>query len=303
MTQFLFANNAVSTLAAPIGPFETTAVLASGTGSLFPNPGAGQAFAITFQPAAGGGNNEIAYCTARSGDSLTISRAEEGSANQAWSVNDTAQNLITAGALASFGQSGSGSNFAVDTGTANALVASLSVAPGSLAALVGIPVLIQKGGAANTAAMTLALNGLASTSVTHADASAIGAGEWPQNGIGLVVLNEAATEFQLLSIMTQPATLSEFTSDMASSGWNKLPDGIIEQWGTGGTTSGSGNIVFPLTFPNGPFAGSAIVGVTGSAPAAPDSAYVDISSVTTTGMNIFSAAGTSIGVTYRVKGH
>lgn len=304
MTQFLFANNAISTLAAPVSLTATTVILATGTGSLFPNPGAGQAFAITFSPATGAGSPEIAYCTARSGDILTVQRGCEGTTAQAWSANDRAQNLITAAALAAFSQGGSGAgNFAIDSGTANALVASLSVAPANLDALVGVPVLIQKSGAANTASITLALNGLAATAVTHSDASAIAAGEWPANGIGLVVLNSSKTEFQLISIMTQPATISEFTSLQASSGWMKRPDGIIEQWGTAGTTSGAGNVVFPIAFPNAAFAGSAIVGVTGNAPAAPNSAYVDPASVTTTGMNIYSAASTNIGVTYRVIGH
>lgn len=100
MSTFLFANNASSTLAAPISNSATTVNLATGQGALFPNPSAGQQFALTFNDAATGLLTEIVYCTARSGDSLTIVRAQEGTVAQGWSAGDLAANLVTAGQMA-----------------------------------------------------------------------------------------------------------------------------------------------------------------------------------------------------------
>ena len=59
MSTLLFANNATSTLAGPLSTGSTTVLLAVGTGSLFPNPGAGQDFVMTLTDAATGLINEI----------------------------------------------------------------------------------------------------------------------------------------------------------------------------------------------------------------------------------------------------
>lgn len=97
---FLFANNASTTLSAPISAGATSVTLASGTGALFPSPSAGQQFALTFNDAATGLLTEITYCTARSGDTLTIVRGEEGTTAQSWLAGDLAANLVTAGVMA-----------------------------------------------------------------------------------------------------------------------------------------------------------------------------------------------------------
>lgn len=105
MTTFLMNNNASSTLAAPISNVATSVTLAAGTGALFPNPSAGQQFPLTFTDAATGLLTEIVYCTARTGDVLTIVRAQESTSAQNWLAGDIAANLITAGLLAAFQQS------------------------------------------------------------------------------------------------------------------------------------------------------------------------------------------------------
>jgi hypothetical protein len=102
---FLMANDAATTLAAPISNTATSVNLAVGTGSEFPNPSAGQQFPITFNDAATGLLVEIVYCTARSGDTCTIVRAQESTVAQNWLAGDLAANLITAGVLAAFSQS------------------------------------------------------------------------------------------------------------------------------------------------------------------------------------------------------
>jgi len=105
MAIFQFANDASSTLAAPISNSAVTVNLASGQGALFPNPSAGQQFALTFNDAATGLLTEIVYCTARTGDALTIVRAQEGTVAQAWLAGDLAANLVTAGQMAAMLQS------------------------------------------------------------------------------------------------------------------------------------------------------------------------------------------------------
>lgn len=75
---FVFTNEAKSTLAAPIGGGSTSLTLATGTGSLFPNitAGGGEKFEILVQD---GSTLEFMTCTARSGDTLTVSRVGSNS--------------------------------------------------------------------------------------------------------------------------------------------------------------------------------------------------------------------------------
>lgn len=96
----LFANNASTTLAGAITAVATTANLASGTGVLFPSPGAGQYFVLTFTDAATGLINEIVWVTNVTGDVITITRAQEGTTAKPWNAGDFAANLWTAGQAA-----------------------------------------------------------------------------------------------------------------------------------------------------------------------------------------------------------
>lgn len=104
MAEFLFANDASSTLAGPISNSAVSMNVASGQGALFPNPSAGQQFAGTFNDAATGLLTEIIYCTARTGDALTIERAQEGTVAQSWLAGDLFANLVTAGQMAAMVQ-------------------------------------------------------------------------------------------------------------------------------------------------------------------------------------------------------
>ena len=101
----LAANNAQSVLAAGISASATTINLNTGTGSLFPSPTTGVSFfKLTLIDAATGQLNEIVHVTARSGDTLTVVRAQEGTAARSWSVNDIAANMLTAGTLQNYVQ-------------------------------------------------------------------------------------------------------------------------------------------------------------------------------------------------------
>lgn len=106
MTTLVFANNAASTLSGAITSTATTCVLASGTGALFPNPGAGQYFVMSFNDAATGQIYEIVWVTARSGDTLTIVRGQEDTSPLSWLAGDFARNQLTAGQMSSLYQTG-----------------------------------------------------------------------------------------------------------------------------------------------------------------------------------------------------
>lgn len=82
MARQIFANNASSLLATGISDLDVTVQVEVGYGVYFPSPGASEYFLITLENSLG--DFEICRCTARSGDLLTVVRAQEGTAAQAW---------------------------------------------------------------------------------------------------------------------------------------------------------------------------------------------------------------------------
>jgi hypothetical protein len=103
---FIFANNASTSLAAPISSVATSLTVQSGTGAEFPSPGANQQFSATLNDAATGLLYEIVYCTARTGDSFTtIARGQEGTTALSWLTGDLIANVPTAGQMQAFVQS------------------------------------------------------------------------------------------------------------------------------------------------------------------------------------------------------
>lgn len=98
----LLKNNAVSRLAASLTTGATSLSVTAGDGAKFPTPTGGDWFPLTLiKP---DGTLEIVSCTSRSGDVLTIVRAQEGTAALAFNSGDRAELRVTAGALAEFGQ-------------------------------------------------------------------------------------------------------------------------------------------------------------------------------------------------------
>lgn len=96
----LASNNASTVLASSINASATTLTVNTGAGSLFPSPVAGTSFfKLTLIDAATGQLTEIVHVTARTGDVMTIERAQEGTSARVWSANDIAANMMTAGTL------------------------------------------------------------------------------------------------------------------------------------------------------------------------------------------------------------
>lgn len=183
----LYANNAKTTLATGITATQTTITVASGTGALFPNPSAGQAFKVTLVSASSSSVYEICLCTARSGDVLTVVRGQEGTSRTPFIANDIVGNFDTAGVMSNLIQSQQLQNqyylFSVASGTANALTATI---PSLLTALTDGMSIIVRASYANTGATTLNLT-LGSTStgakpIVTGNNVALTAGEIPGAG-------------------------------------------------------------------------------------------------------------------------
>lgn len=88
----LFTNNGGTTLAASLSDSATSATVT--TGSVFPAPTGGDVFLATIEA---GSAREIVRVTARTGDTLTIVRAQEGTTALAWDAGASIELRLTAG--------------------------------------------------------------------------------------------------------------------------------------------------------------------------------------------------------------
>lgn len=91
-------NNAVSRLAASLGSGATNLSVTAGDGVKFPSVAAGEWFPLTILKASGA--LEVCRATARSGDVITIARAQEGTVAQAFTAGDRVELRLTTAAFA-----------------------------------------------------------------------------------------------------------------------------------------------------------------------------------------------------------
>ena len=92
-----FANNAYGTLSQAYATTATSIVLTAGNGARFPTLTGSQYFFATLLDTSN--NLEIVKVNARSTDTLTIVRAQEGTTARAFSTNDRVELRVTAGGL------------------------------------------------------------------------------------------------------------------------------------------------------------------------------------------------------------
>ena len=101
----LFTNNAATNLASSITSIATSLTVTASTGALFPNPTGGDYFLLTLIGISGS-PIEIVKVTARSTDTMTIVRAQEGTTASAFTGGDKVELRITAATMNGAAQSG-----------------------------------------------------------------------------------------------------------------------------------------------------------------------------------------------------
>lgn len=158
MYTLLYANNAKTTLAAPVTSSQTSISVSPGTGGLFPLPTAGQAFKVTLVSASSSTVYEICLCTARSGDVLTVIRGQEGTTGQPFVLNDVVGNFDTKGTMDILVQNDQLQQqyyqYGAATGTANALAVTI---PSNLTSIPDGMYITVMAAQANTGPATLTL--------------------------------------------------------------------------------------------------------------------------------------------------
>lgn len=208
MTTLLFSNDASTTLQSGIGAGATTATLAAGTGSLFPDPATGEAYFTTFLDASTQQTKEIVLVTARSGDSITIVRGQQGTTPRAWNAGDLAAQLVTAGDSEGMVQpdqlQAAIYSSCVAGGSANSLTGTLN---SGLTQLPNLMTFTVEAAAANTGPATLTLT-LGSTvlpayNILKYGGSALNAGDIPAAGFPIELVWVAALTAY---VMANPAS-------------------------------------------------------------------------------------------------
>lgn len=188
MSVLLFANNAISQLAAGISAVALTASLTPGSGALFPTPAAGQYFKLTFADAATGTLLEVVHVTNVTGDTVTMVRGQEGTTAKAYLAGDNVGMFITAGTAAAMVQAEQQqlrvyTKASAVAGTANAITATLASTLTTIPDGLGVAI---KAAAANTTAVTLVLTlgvtAQSSVAIVKFGNQALGAGDIPGAG-------------------------------------------------------------------------------------------------------------------------
>jgi class 3 adenylate cyclase len=90
-------NNAVGFLTAPIGSSDTSITLQTGNGAKFPALGGSDYFYATLSSTDG--SSEIVKATARTGDTLTVVRAQEGTTVASFSIGSRIEMRVTAASV------------------------------------------------------------------------------------------------------------------------------------------------------------------------------------------------------------
>lgn len=151
--------------------------------------------------------------------------------------------------------------YAADTGAANAYVASFLPA---LPALADGMRLTFKAKVANTGSSTLAVNGGSAYPLYSHAHQALQGGEIIANGLIEVEWNSSLTAWVMCgnsggalpviagSQSNHAVNLGQFSSTLTSPGYQKLPGGVMIQWGTAAIPSaGSVTVTYPVTFSAG----------------------------------------------------
>jgi len=216
MARRLFTNfpGANSSLSAGISSTATSLSLVSGGGAGFPNPNTaiGQNFTATLVKNGNTSIQEIINCTDRTTDTFSIiTRGQEGTTALSWDAGDFVYLYPTAGDMGQFQQADdvqSGStNFAVDTGTANAYVISLTPSLSIAGIYNGMQVRVLTAHA-NTGASTLNAGYGGAIDLVLSGGVALPAGTIPANSVFVATWNDTETWWELTGIQSLAAYLT-----------------------------------------------------------------------------------------------
>lgn len=226
----LAANNAQTVLAAGISASATSLTVNSGTGSLFPAPSDGVSFfKLTLIDAATGQLTEIMHVTARTGDTMTIERGQEGTTARAWSANDIAANMMTAGTL-------------------NYILANFQPLDATLTALARLAT------GANKLPYFSGVDQMAATDLTSFARGLLGktdaATAKAHLGVGSAGGRNVGAGFSAGG--SEIPDMTFFAGLKGSAGYQYFPTGMLLQWGTvvlKSAPSGTSIGTFPIAFP------------------------------------------------------
>jgi len=280
MANFVFANNIKTTVASAFSNVATSLTLASSVG--LPTLSAGQVLPITLQDVATGLAYEICYATAITGATLTVTRAQEGTAAQNWLVGDRAYCAPTALSVAPVNGNGLNvfqvanavaSNEAVNLGQVPAIT--VNDATNAHYAVAGKNVYIAQDTNLQTWADSLPRCGMYDVYLSVAQGN-LPAAYWHlelqrsstdvagnlyhvitakgMNEAGLMYTNtctngtwsgwiQMATDAFVQAVANPGASLG-------TDGYQKFPSGLIVQWGNFYAGSSYTTVNFPIVFPN-----------------------------------------------------
>jgi hypothetical protein len=220
MSNVQFSNFAATTLASGINASVTSLTVATGTGALFPTLAGAQYFYAVIADAATGTTREVIKVTARSTDSFTITRGQDGTTGATFIAGDKVELRLTAAGIATFATTETAQTFAG--------VQTFSSAP-----VLSVP-LAATGGGTGFASYTLGDIIYASSTTAFSKLSA--------STSGLVLkTNGAGTAPTWGSVGGTPPTMQVFTS---GTGTYTRPSGctVVEIYiKAGGGGGGTGN--------------------------------------------------------------
>jgi len=102
MSNVQFSNFAATTLASGINASVTSLTVSTGTGALFPTLAGAQYFYAVIVDAATGTTREVIKVTARSTDTFTITRGQDGTTGAIFIAGDKVELRLTAAGIATF---------------------------------------------------------------------------------------------------------------------------------------------------------------------------------------------------------
>jgi hypothetical protein len=278
----LFTNNAATTLASAINSTVTSLTVASSTGALFPTLSGSQYFYCTL--ANNAGTVEIVKVTARSTDTFTIVRGQDGTSAVSWSSGDKVELRLTRVDLLNFPQLDSTNTFA-DTqtfsvapvftnqsGTRTAMSAAASGANSDITSITGLTtaLTVAQGGTGNTTYTNgqLLIGNTTGNTLTKATLTA-GTGISVTNSTGsITIANTLSGGFQNMQVFTAPgtfttpATTTQIKITVVGGGG---AGGCLAIQGGGGGGGGAAIYVGPVTAST-PYAvtvGASVAGVAG----------------------------------------